>query len=172
MNNEDRILEIAMKLKALADRGVGGEKSNATEMLKRYMEKHDLTSEDIGSDALLELEVTYKRGMKDLTIQIAKHVTGGKASVWEYVADTRGCLCVECTRVHHVEIQCMIDFYTVKFKEEQKIFYKAFIHKNKLGVNSEGKERSEPTPEELEEQWKVTNMMEGLTKHRMRKQIG
>lgn len=37
--------EILRKLKALADRGVGGEKVNAEELLKKMMAKYGVTEE-------------------------------------------------------------------------------------------------------------------------------
>lgn len=40
---DPKILETARKLKALADRGEGGEKENAKRMLEKYMKKHNLT---------------------------------------------------------------------------------------------------------------------------------
>jgi hypothetical protein len=44
-----KILDKAKKLKELADRGVGGEMANAKEMLSKYMEKHNITFEEIES---------------------------------------------------------------------------------------------------------------------------
>jgi len=44
-----KILDRAKKLKELADRGVGGEMANAKDMLKKYMDKHKITMEDISS---------------------------------------------------------------------------------------------------------------------------
>lgn len=49
MNTEERIkiLDKAKKLKALADRGVGGEKENAYRMLGLYMKKHNITENEL-----------------------------------------------------------------------------------------------------------------------------
>lgn len=49
MNTEERIkiLDKAKKLKALADRGVGGEKENAYRMLNAYMAKHNITENEL-----------------------------------------------------------------------------------------------------------------------------
>ncbi len=43
----DKIIELAKKLKALSERGEGGEKLNADRMLKDLMNKHDIS---LGSD--------------------------------------------------------------------------------------------------------------------------
>jgi hypothetical protein len=42
-----KILDKAKKIKELADRGVDGEQNSAKDMLARYMEKHNLTIEEI-----------------------------------------------------------------------------------------------------------------------------
>lgn len=43
----EKYIELAKKLKELADRGTGGEKVNAEQQLTRLMEKHGITLEDI-----------------------------------------------------------------------------------------------------------------------------
>lgn len=43
----DKKRELLQKLKALADRGVGGEKVNAQRKLDEYMRKHGYTLEDL-----------------------------------------------------------------------------------------------------------------------------
>lgn len=45
--NLEKIMSMARKLKALAERGVGGEKDSATEKYLEYLKKHDLTDSDI-----------------------------------------------------------------------------------------------------------------------------
>ena len=42
-----KYIELAKKLKALADRGIGGEKINAEKMLNALMKKHKISIEDI-----------------------------------------------------------------------------------------------------------------------------
>jgi len=49
-----KILDKAKKLKALADRGIGGEKENATRMLCLYMEKHNITDRELNSHKINE----------------------------------------------------------------------------------------------------------------------
>lgn len=48
MNTErEKILDKARKLKELADRGEGGEKENAINFLKVYMEKHNISEKEL-----------------------------------------------------------------------------------------------------------------------------
>ena len=43
----EKIIEKAIKLRELANRGVGGEKENAIRMLKNHREKHNITDEEL-----------------------------------------------------------------------------------------------------------------------------
>lgn len=47
MENRKKIIEKAKKLKALADRGVGGEQINAKEMFDKYVKHHNITEEEL-----------------------------------------------------------------------------------------------------------------------------
>ena len=47
-------IDLAKKLKALADRGVDGEKTNAEAMLNSLMKKHNITIEEIEGEELLD----------------------------------------------------------------------------------------------------------------------
>lgn len=49
--NTEKLKSKAKKLKALADRGVGGEKESATKMYNEFMEKHGLNDGDIDPSA-------------------------------------------------------------------------------------------------------------------------
>ena len=43
--------ELLRKVKALAERGVGGEAKNAEEMLARLMEKYGISEDELGGEA-------------------------------------------------------------------------------------------------------------------------
>ena len=47
MTEREELLKRLERVKALAERGVGGEKENAEALLKRLMEKYDISDEDI-----------------------------------------------------------------------------------------------------------------------------
>lgn len=55
MENFDLIKKKAKKLKALADRGIKGEKETAQAFLEEFMKKHKLTDEDVDDNAFIRL---------------------------------------------------------------------------------------------------------------------
>ena len=51
MTERERLLEKLAAVKALADRGVGGEKTAAEQRLRYLMEKHGITESDLEDSA-------------------------------------------------------------------------------------------------------------------------
>ena len=51
-------IEIIQKLKALSDRGVAGEKENATKLLKKLMKKYRITEEDLQEEEKKDVFIT------------------------------------------------------------------------------------------------------------------
>ncbi len=68
MNKE----ELIKKIKALADRGVGGEKENAQKLLKELMQKYNINEEEISEDIIKEFDIKMPKVYKaaDLANQV------------------------------------------------------------------------------------------------------
>lgn len=176
---ESKILTLAKKLKALSDRGVGGEKENATMMLERLMEKHNISFDDIEEDKIVEHELKYSGKDKAFCYQVISSVLGSlKGKVFEYKTSyTRAkVLLVNCTESDYLLINAKIDFYWDVYQKELDIFYSAFIQKNKLwrkeDESSKDDEDKKPlTDEEKERLWKMLKLMDGMVEHRMEKML-
>lgn len=179
----DKIIELAKKLKALADRGVGGEKENAIEKLERVMQKHGITIDDINGrlkkdfDFHLRKEITF-----DFVNQVVASVLGSRKeyghslSVYKYI-QKRGFKSYQIERVEpdlFSEIIIKIDLFWDDYKEQQEIFYEAYIQKNRLYRKPSEKEdevAEELTPEEREKLFKMSNMMQGIDRVKFQKRL-
>lgn len=173
-----KIIELAKKLKALADRGVDGEKENAAEMLGKFMEKHKLSLEDIEGEKKRRRRFKVLADQKIFFNQICSNVLGRN-----YRVESTGQAIykvVEVTDAEYVEILAKYEFYWKHYQKEQEIFYKAFIQKNQLYRKETDEERRqrqereherELTPEEKAELWKMANMMQGMDAARFHKQL-
>lgn len=172
------ILDLAKKLKALADKGEGGEATNAAEMLQRLCEKHgiDLSSldEEIKRErrfSIPDIEFEIK-----FFVQIVASVIGRSFDIGGYrlkkYEPKKGYATqvIEMTDAQYIEVEAKYEFYRKRYEEDFKIFYRAFIHRNDLGVKSEGPEK-EYTDEELRELRKVFELAQSLDKHRLHKQL-
>ena len=100
------------KLKALAERGVGGERESALKLYHKLLEKYQI---------------------EDLLTQIFYKVTGSP-SYHHYTGNysrrkKRGC---NCTEIEAVEIKMLFDFYRQELKRELEAFLIAFKQGNNL----------------------------------------
>ena len=101
------------KIKALAERGVGGEKETAMRMYRELMEKYQIEEADVLEDYVSLHWFGYKTELEeDLLTRIFYKVTGS-CSYHHYTGSykrrkKRGC---DCTELEAVEIKLLFDFY-------------------------------------------------------------
>lgn len=168
-----RYLELAKKLKALAEQGVGGEKSNAEMQLKKLMAKHNISLEELETNTKSWCLFKIKRGhrSRDLLFQIVTHVLA-ESSVRFYRGKQQNQVEIECTPEQHIEIECKYAFYLSALLVDEKIFYRAFIQKNKLFNPAGGSQLiGELSEKDRQEALKVLLMTESMEKHQFSKQL-
>lgn len=165
----EKQIELLKKLKELADRGIGGEKTNAQKMLDNLLKKHNLTLEDIGVVEKSLRVFKVKRSQRQFFMQVAASVIGNKFSYW----NDRNTFTMELTVSQFIEIDARYDFYWKEFKNEEKIFWRAFIQRNHLYALPTGKENNKPmTKEEKAELLRVLEMASNIKNKTLHKQIG
>ena len=64
-------IEILKKLKALADRGIGGEKENAELLLKKYMKKYNISEKELNKDEEKEVYINLKN---EIELRLASQI--------------------------------------------------------------------------------------------------
>lgn len=180
----DKLLETAKKLKALSDRGVGGEKENAIQMLERFMQKHGITAEMI-EGRIVKKHYVYLEPMfeKRFFYQICANVLGGSVSMIHYrykltkkqIYKGKDRYGIECTDAEFIEIEAKHEFYFKHFLDELDLFRSAFIQKNKLYQkvenDSDDIEQPELSLEEKQKLFKIVNMMQGMERKVFVKQL-
>lgn len=171
-------LELAKKLKALADRGIGGEKINAEKMLANLLLKHNLTIEDIEGEKTFEY--FFKLKPEDVMIwsQIVGHVNAKIPKYGEFLKmDVKafklaGNYMINCTPAEYIEIECMLGIYPELYKRELKIFNSAFCHANDLLIKTDNKrEITDLSKEELERILRIRAMASKIKSETFRKQL-
>lgn len=174
-------IELAKKLKALADRGVGGEKVNAETMLQNLMQKHGLTMADI--DGEIQKNYFFKLEsdeMVSLWQQIVASVNWNikfygefkKSVIKQHALD--GNWAVKCTAAEFAEISCKFSVYGRLYQQEKKVFYNAFIHANDLLIDrgaGNNKSVDDLSPKEREDYMRASQMAESIKKENYRKQL-
>lgn len=157
----DSQIIFARKIKELVERGDPGEKEAAERALEKYLQKNDLTMEDIAEVPMQEYGIVSTKENAKFIRQVIASVIG-QPSVrgrWK-----RGrTIYFKSTYAEYVEINDRVNHFLKSYLEEQEIFYSAFIQKNHLYANpdldDEEEERKPMTPEEKARIWKILQMV-------------
>ncbi len=170
-------IELAKKIKALVDRGVGGEKENAEKLLADFLKKHNLTIEEIEGEAINEYFFKVDKEDVRLWRQIVANVNYEIPKYGEFPKKVQknpyilGNFMVKCTAAEFVEIESKFNFYKKLYKQELEIFYSAFIHANRLYSGKPANESQELSDDELEQQLRIVQMAQRVKKGEFNKQI-
>ena len=161
-------LDLIRKVKNLADRGVNGEKENATILLNRLMEKYGVSYEEIEEPERKHVKF-YTRGQKKLFFQTVFSVLGQ----WDgrYIPE-KSTVWIEVTAAEKIQIEYKFDLLVKALKKEQDLLLKAFIRKNDLYSSSpKTVSINDLTKEEVEEYWKIQAMAESIERVNVLKQL-
>jgi hypothetical protein len=141
------------KIRALAERGVGGEADNAEEILRRLMEKYGVSEDELDEEERRRHDFEYHgKEQEKLLRQVVYKVTGGYAYNLVYRASGRKVktrLGADCTAAEKVEIEFLFDFYTRLWERERDAFLSAFIQKHRIFTIRDDIEPQEASREEL-----------------------
>lgn len=141
------------KIRALAERGVGGEADNAEEILRRLMEKYGVSEDELDEEERRRHDFEYHgKEQEKLLRQVVYKVTGGYAYNLVYRASGRRVktrLGADCTAAEKVEIEFLFDFYTRLWERERAAFLSAFIQKHRIFAIRDDIEPQEVSGEEL-----------------------
>ncbi len=167
--------ERLQKLRALALRGVGGEKETAQAILEKLLQKYTLSMDDLDENIKNEYELKYHgKEQEKLLKQTIYKVTDDRRAFYglRYTESGRKCttaLGVCCTAAQKVEIEFLFDFYTRVWEKEREALMSAFIQKHRIfGKLKDGEKGDELPPEEWE---KLCALMNGLSDEQPLKQL-
>lgn len=153
----EKIAAKLKKIKALAERGVGGEKETAMRMYEDLKARYELEDEEIMLDAVALHWFGYATELEEeLLTQIFYKVTGG-TTYHIYTGKysrrkKRGC---DCTEIEAAEITLLFNFYKAELKRELEAFMVAFRSGNNLYPDKTArcyKENNGPAPERTDEE--------------------
>lgn len=170
-----KIENMLKKLKALADdtRGNENERAEAQNRLRRLMEKHGITEED------LEIEVRKKRNFyfKDdwehklicqtiykLFPEMDIYRTQGKKNwIW-----------AEMTDAEYIEFEMHYCAYKASFQKEFDIFYYAFLSKNRIFPDKPPEDKAPNAEDKMSrgDLLRASMMAQGIESAQVRKLIG
>jgi len=131
---DDNKLEAKLlKIKALAERGEGGERESAIKLYNKLLRKYNIDEASLQKDSLHKHWFTYESDIEeDLLVQIFYMVTGDSEYFRRHGrAHGNQCGCM-CTDFERTEIAFYFEFYKGALKQELEAFLMAFKLKNHL----------------------------------------
>lgn len=172
MSEQEKIKEKLLKLLELSRRGVGGERQSAESMLNRMLAKHGMSMEDLESWDLQTIDTVFSFNTdmeKRLLYQIAFHVVNGDFDAFIIGKKRRK---LRMTRSQTAKVQVMYSVLARAMREELKIFFSAFVMKNRLYPDSAIRPEAEFSQDEIERMERVSRMASGINRAIVNKQIG
>lgn len=137
-----KYIELAKKIKALAEKGIDGEKENAAKLLDSLMKKHNISMEDLEDEKLEKFYFKIEIYKHELEVRILHQLVGmfqlklygcfPQKLVREYRLP--GNYMIECSKVMYLEIKAKYDFYCGRMEKRIDEFFYAFCMKNNLLV--------------------------------------
>lgn len=176
MTERERLIEKLMKTKALAERGVGGERENAERILAAMLQKYGISLDDLESEEETTHWLTFKTDLeRRLLHQLAyKYCGSGHAygCVGKYTNRPRKKVGIDCTNAIYIEIEADFDMYRRALEEDLEIFYSAFIAKNNIYPPPElAGDLDDDGDVDYERQMKVAAMAKGIERRTRNKAL-
>jgi hypothetical protein len=186
MSEREKIMARLAKMKALAERGVGGESINAAHLMEAVAAKYGIDLDSIEADAESMHRIEELTGWKmDLMQQLAglmrierygslnaERCAIYTFSKWDlkngkYQKNGTG---LKCTDAEFVELQAKFAVLSRDYEQQKKAFFRAFLEANDLlapagsGVEAMSKEK-------LEEARTASRLAIGIKKSNLHKQL-
>jgi len=166
-----KYLDLAKKLKALADRGEGGEKDQAKRALDRLIKKHGLRPEDLEEDKQFDVRFKVEPQHLKIFIQIAAMVCGIKRQIFTPRKKRKADVIMSVSISEQLEIESMFHFYSKEYDKQLEVFNSAFIQANNLYPTNTSVTAKEISAEELRKRQLASIMAEGIESSEFRKQL-
>jgi hypothetical protein len=158
-------MNLARKLHALAERGIGGEKENAKKKLLEFLLKNDLTLDQL-IDEKEDFMIKFKREHRRLITQICFMVIGSDADIWGMRNGKLGII-VNCTKIEHQEILMYYDHYSKAYDVVQEQMFQAFTQAQRIFPDDQEVSDKPLSAEDM----KIINLARNINKVNVHKQI-
>lgn len=172
-----KYIELAKKIKALAEQGIEGEKDNAEKLLKSLMKKHIISIEDLEDEKVERFYFQIPPSTHELEYRVLHQLTGifkiklyGRfppKSMKKY--RLKGNYMIECSKVIYLEINAKYEFYIARMEKRIDEFFYAFCIKNNLLVDPG--EKVELSEEDKKEYRNAVKLSMGMERDSFAKQI-
>lgn len=185
--NIEEIKKRLMKMKALANAGVGGERANAEKLLEELAARHGINLDDLEGDEVEKHVVKFSQTwQRDLFNQLMGVMRQEKAErgetlrekeleLWKRRFGTKYCMVTEnytyATKCDWIELSAKFEVLKADYKRQQKSFYLAFLMANDLLLKKKEYDSDLPPAKTIKEYEEAYMLSQGITPSKLNKQL-
>lgn len=191
MSNKEResIIERLLKIRALAEQGIGGERSAAELLLNSIMKQYNISPEDLDSDVVeyrlvyigdeeidfrLFSQIAHKlhKGPGEVKIADIRKASKANKVAWERagLGPKNSNAGIKCTKAEFIEVISTFEIYKEDIHRQEEAFYYAYLNKNELLLEPSD-DQPELTEDEIKKLKAAAIMEAGIERKNIYKQI-
>lgn len=130
--NRNKIIELAKKIKALAEKGKGGERNAAKEKLERICEKYNISHDEIStSDESKDYYIIINdQNERELLINICCMIMDVPGLKWK---EKNNCICIRIKLSEYENIISAFEYYRDMYNDYKRYLMQGIISRNVIG---------------------------------------
>lgn len=130
--NRNKIIELAKKIKALAEKGKGGEKNAAKEKLEKICEKYNISETEISisEETKNYYIVINDKNERDLLINVSCMILDVPGFKWK---EKNNCICIHITQSEYENINNAFEYYRDMYNDYKRYLMQGIISRHAIG---------------------------------------
>ncbi len=130
--NRNKILELAKKIKALAEKGNGGERNAAKEKLERICQKYNISKSELSTseEAKNYYIVINDSNERELLINVCCMILDVPGFKWK---EKNNCICIHITQPEYENINSAFEYYRDMYNDYKRYLMQGIISRHAIG---------------------------------------
>jgi hypothetical protein len=130
--NRNKIIELAKKIKALAEKGKGGERNAAKEKLERICQKYNISESELSiSDITKNYYIVINdSNERELLINVCCMILDVPGFKWK---EKNNCVCINITQPEYENINSAFEYYRDMYNDYKRYLMQGIIARNAIG---------------------------------------
>ena len=130
--NRNKIIELAKKIKALAEKGKDGERNAAKEKLERICQKYNISESElsISEETKNYYIVINDSNERELLINVCCMILDVPGFKWK---EKNNCICIHITQPEYENINNAFEYYRDMYNDYKRYLMQGIISRNVIG---------------------------------------
>ena len=130
--NRNKIIELAKKIKALAEKGKGGERNAAKEKLERICQKYNISESELSTSEETKnyYIVINDSNERELLINVCCMILDVPGFKWK---EKNNCICIHITQPEYENINNAFEYYRDMYNDYKRYLMQGIISRNVIG---------------------------------------